>query len=260
MARQRNEFDDTKLLSVPAVMSVTVRDKTLTFVTPNKTAAWRAHTLNTKEPETIAWLDSLTPRDLLVDVGANVGMYTIYAAAVSGAHVMAFEPESQNYALLNENIFMNRLDGRARALPLAISDSDGIDSFNLSAWGGGGSCHSAGDATGFDGNPFEPRFVQGAYKTTLDRLAEHFSGYAAAHLKIDVDGLEPNVVSGASNLFEKRAFRSVLIEINHNLDAHINIVRKMLQWGYRFDPSSVIKNLRKTGPFAGVANYVFSAQ
>ena len=39
------------------------------------------------------------------DVGANVGMYTVFAAPTRGARVFAFEPEAQNYAMLNRNIF-----------------------------------------------------------------------------------------------------------------------------------------------------------
>src|SRR5262245_41812198 len=41
---------------------------------------WRARTFFTEEPDTVAWLDGLRPDDVLWDVGANVGLYTIYAA------------------------------------------------------------------------------------------------------------------------------------------------------------------------------------
>ena len=79
---------------------------TYSFVCPNRTVSWRVTTFLTKEPETIEWIDTFAPGDVLFDIGANIGCYSIYAASRS-VRVMAFEPESQNYALINQNIFLN---------------------------------------------------------------------------------------------------------------------------------------------------------
>ena len=89
------------------VIGVTRHGRKLRYATPNKTTLWRAETLVTKEPGTIEWLEAITPGSVLLDVGANVGMYTVFAAVISGARVFAFEPESQNYALLCKNIVTN---------------------------------------------------------------------------------------------------------------------------------------------------------
>ena len=67
---------------------------------------WRALTFYTEEPETIKWLDGMKKDDLFWDIGANVGLYSIYAAKSSGCRVLAVEPEAQNYALLLENILL----------------------------------------------------------------------------------------------------------------------------------------------------------
>ena len=79
------------------------------FSTPNTGTRWRVETISTKEPCTLEWIAEFKPNDILVDVGANVGMYTVWAAATRGARVFAFEPEAQNYALLNRNILFNDL-------------------------------------------------------------------------------------------------------------------------------------------------------
>ncbi|MDA0225662.1 MAG: FkbM family methyltransferase, partial [Proteobacteria bacterium] len=79
----------------------------LRYYTPNAQTRWRVESLYTKEPDTIDWLCSMTREDLLFDVGANVGMYTIFAAATRGTRVLAFEPEAQNYGILNTNIHGN---------------------------------------------------------------------------------------------------------------------------------------------------------
>ena len=54
----------------------------------------RARSLLSKEPETITWLDRLEEDDVLWDVGACVGSYSIYAAVRRGVRVVAFEPAS----------------------------------------------------------------------------------------------------------------------------------------------------------------------
>jgi len=229
----------------------------LYFESPNKATRWRVESFFRKEPETIRWMDTFAEQDLFIDVGANVGMYSIYAGARSKSTVLAFEPESQNYSLLNNNIYINRLDSRVQAIPVAISNEIKLDTFNLSSWGSGESCHSVGKPIDFNGQPFKPSFVQGTFKITLDSFSARLAPFKNTHLKIDVDGLESDVISGASELLRTRALASLLIEINHNLDSHINVIRTLLHAGYLFDPVQVKSSLRSTGPFAGVANYVF---
>src|SRR5919106_6075149 len=79
----------------------------MTFSTPNAFTLWRVQSIYEKEPWTLEWIASFEPASILVDVGANVGMYTIWAAATRRARVYAFEPEAQNYATLNRNIMLN---------------------------------------------------------------------------------------------------------------------------------------------------------
>ena len=81
----------------------------LAFFCPGKLPAMRARTLFTKEPETIAWLNSFAPNDVFWDIGANVGVYSLYAA-LKGNKVWAFEPAPGNYYILSRNIELNKLD------------------------------------------------------------------------------------------------------------------------------------------------------
>src|SRR4051812_19879990 len=124
------------------------------YATPNRTAKWRVDSLFTKEPATIAWLTRLTHQDVLADIGANVGMYSVLAAS-RGARVFAFEPESQNYALLNRNIMLNGMDARITAYSVALSDKPGFSVLHLSKFESAGSCHSYGEAVDPDLEPRE---------------------------------------------------------------------------------------------------------
>src|SRR3989338_9770525 len=89
--------------------------------TNNALTYFRANTFFSKEPDTLAWIDTFNKSDTFYDIGANVGLYSLYAA-IKGISVIAFEPESQNYAEFNKNIFLNNLDSKIQALNVAISD------------------------------------------------------------------------------------------------------------------------------------------
>lgn len=230
------------------------------FAIPNEASKWRVDTFFSKEPETLEWISSFRSDEVLVDVGANVGMYSVFAAAYTGVTVIALEPESQNYALLNRNIFLNNLSEKIVAFPYAVSQKHGTDLLHLSSWGAAGSCHAAGEAVGFDGNTFRPAFSQGVITISLDTLLAGFRLPPNCHLKIDVDGLEDEVIFGSRALLERNAFSSVLVEINSNLSRHLQIVNYLTSLGYVYSKEQVARSERKSGRFAGCANYVFRRQ
>ncbi len=62
----------------------------LTFHCPNDLTRWRVQTFFEKEPETLEWIDGFSANDVFWDVGANMGLYTLYAAS-KGTQVLAFE-------------------------------------------------------------------------------------------------------------------------------------------------------------------------
>lgn len=162
---------------------------TLRYSTPNTMTQWRVQSLRTKEPDTLTWIAGFQNGDILVDVGANVGMYTIWAAKTREVQVFAFEPESQNYALLNKNIYINQMSGWVRAYSVALSDTEGFSDLYLSQFSAGGSCHTFGEQVDFNLNPFNSAFNQGCYCTTLDKLVAQGIVPAPHHIKIDVDGI-----------------------------------------------------------------------
>lgn len=227
------------------------------YLTPNARALWRVETLFSKEPDTIDWIASFATDEVLVDIGANVGMYTVWAAKTRGVRVFSFEPEAQNYALLNRNIHANGLDQLVRAYCIALSDIGGFDSLYLSEVGAGGSCHSYGAALDFNNQPRTAPFSQGSVAVTLDDMVARGAVPVPQHIKIDVDGLEHKVMSGARQTLGNQAVRSVLVEINTNLDEHWQLVDLMLELGFDYSQEQVTQAQRSEGVFKGVGNYVF---
>lgn len=225
------------------------------YSTPNSMTAWRVQSLFKKEPDTIDWIAGFEPGAVLIDVGANVGMYTIWAAMTRGSRVFAFEPESQNYALLNRNIARNQLGERVIAYCASLSDKAGFGQLALSNFMVGGSVHQ------FSGNA-EPKakraaFLQGSYSSTLDILVDEGHIPVPSYVKIDVDGIEPKIVRGALKTFSNATVKSVLIEVDTNDEKHWEMIDLMLNLGFDYEQAQVDRAQRTDGPFKGVGNYVF---
>lgn len=229
----------------------------IAFNTPNGMTAWRVKTLFTKEPDTIRWIEGMTEGATLVDIGANVGMYSVLSSVARKVKVFAFEPESQNYALLNANIAANGLSNDVVAFPLALSDSRKLDRLYLSGLSAGGSCHSFAEQVGFDLKPRSSAFVQGAFSVTLDELVESGSVPVPDYIKIDVDGIEHKVLAGAQRTLSNPAVKELLVELNTHLPEHVAAIEMLERLGFTYDKTQADGALRKSGAFEGVGEFIF---
>ena len=219
------------------------------FFTPNDQTHWRARTLFTKEPVTIEWIDTFQPGEVLFDVGANVGGYSVWAARRRGVRVMAFEPESGNYSMLCRNFVLNGLGVRdAIAYCIALTNRTSFEAIGLSSQEIGGGCHTFGHGTA-------PKpIAQGCIGFSLDHVCQR-TRIQPDHIKIDVDGLEPDVIQGALPILD--SVKSLLVEVNTNLPEHLAMVEILKAKGFEFDQAQVDKAMRKEGQFKGLAEFVF---
>jgi FkbM family methyltransferase len=227
------------------------------YAIPNKQTLWRVETLHQKEPDTMAWISQFAAGEIMVDIGANVGMYTIWAAKTRGVKVYAFEPESQNYALLNRNIFSNQLSDRVQAYCIALSDVTGYSQLHLSNFVPGGSCHALNEKLNFKLEPFSPKFSQACYSTTLDSLIEQEVLPVPHYIKIDVDGIEHKVIEGCTRTLMRPGVKAVLVELNTHLPIHMKIVERMRRAGFGINQEQVRASLQPSGAFEGIGNYIF---
>ncbi len=211
----------------------------------------------TKEPDTIEWIRGFQPGEVFIDIGANVGMYSIWAAKTRGVRTFAFEPESQNYALLCRNIAMNGLMDHVVAYCLALSDSAGYSLLHLSQFKLGSSCHSFGEKVDHQLAHRDTQLSQGCVAATLDALVADGVLPAPNHIKIDVDGLEHKVLTGCRSVLGDARLKSVLVEINTNLAPHRQIIADMKALGFGFSAEQAALAQRSEGAFKGVGNYVF---
>jgi FkbM family methyltransferase len=190
-------------------------------------SAYKRHASVAKEPYTVEWLErSLRPGDVLFDIGANVGAYALVAAvAVPAAQVFAFEPGFETYAALCRNIALNEVGDRVTALPVALGPEAGLVSFNYQRLGAGEAQHHIGD-----GAPFDPVFTQRLLGLRLDDLGPLLGLPEPTHVKLDVDGAEPAVLAGGTQVLSSPKLRELQVECEPGDDA---VERALAQHGFQ---------------------------
>ncbi|MCI0565430.1 MAG: FkbM family methyltransferase [Nitrososphaera sp.] len=226
-----------------------VRGQNIVLSISNEIELWRALTYETKEPETLTWIEvNFLPDDVFYDVGANIGLYSLYARARLGSacQIYAFEPDSQNFSQLNKNIYLNQFSEELHGLPLAISDSTRLDRLTLRAFLAGSARHSVGGA--HDANEAgKSVFVQSIMCASLDDLVYHHGLPIPNHVKIDVDGHELPILKGAMRVLKDNQVRSLLVEVEpQERDAIMSLLTPL---GFR--------NIAGARSEAKVINYIF---
>lgn len=184
----------------------------LFFPTPNPLCEWRAKTFATKEPETLEWIDGLPECSVLWDVGANIGLYSVYAAKKRNCKVWAFEPSVFNLELLSRSVFLNHLTDRICIVPLALSDCMGPSKMKMTSTQWGGALSTFGQDFGWDGKSINQVFEFQTLGLSMDDAVKKLSIESPDYIKMDVDGLEHYILKGGSSVLQN--VKGVIIEVN----------------------------------------------
>lgn len=146
-------------------------------------------------------LHALKPNDLFVDIGANAGEFTILAAFVAKANVVAFEPVPEAYARLCANVRLNDLESSVRCFNMAVGQREGTIAFTSDQ---DTVNHVVADAEA----AVRPLMVS---MTTLDNV---LGTEEPRVVKIDVEGYEHAVLQGGKNMLAGSSVLAVIMEIN----------------------------------------------
>lgn len=188
----------------------------LVFSVPNGVSWARADSFSVKEPETLVWLDNMEPGSVVWDIGANVGLYSCYAAKRHGCKVYAFEPSVFNLELLARNIFLNELTEKVVIVPLPLSDHLTTSTLNMSMTDWGGAMSTFGESYTHDGKPLNKVFEFSTIGLSMDDAVSRLDITQPDYIKMDVDGIEHLILQGGISVLAK--VRGVLIEINDEFD------------------------------------------
>jgi|SoiMethySBSTD1v2_1073268.scaffolds.fasta_scaffold115311_2 FkbM family methyltransferase len=194
-------------------------------------------------------LHVLRPGDLFFDVGANVGSYTVLAAGAAQASCVAFEPVPASFQYLLDNVVLNELQDRVSANRIAIGAAPGSLSFT-SEWGVANHALAEGEIS------------TNAVRVPVQPLDDFWPIPAPGFvvLKIDVEGLEGEVIKGASRTLQSPSVKAVIMEILNGAESRYGyddwvVHERMLQLGfglYRYD--TLTRTLTATADVAGGNN------
>ena len=182
---------------------------------------WRAQTLLTKEPETIQWILEMPSDSIFWDVGANIGIYSVFAAKIRKNTVIAIEPSFVNLTTLAENVRINELSSSVLILPLALSVFDSPAMLSMDNIEIGHSNNQISNGTN------QTELFNRVLVASIDSLIKNSKVQAPTHIKIDVDGIELEILKGAekslkdviSLCIERPVDNRKILEINEFLQA-----------------------------------------
>ena len=142
-------------------------------------------------------LHILRPKDLFVDVGANIGSYTILASVVVGASTIAVEPDAKAMRALRRNVELNGVCGLVTTVEAAVGTTAGTANFTI-----GLDCtnHIA------SGRNEQSREV---IMRTLDSVV---GDSAPVLMKFDVEGFEDEVIAGAKHTLQRKSLLAIETE------------------------------------------------
>jgi FkbM family methyltransferase len=206
------------------------------FYCENRSQAQRAVSLWVKEEGTMAWIDAMVrPGERFLDIGANIGVYTLAAChRVGGAgKVYAIEPHKPNAVALMRNILLNGMQARADVLTTPLADKRMIARFNYKDLSPS-STGSQFDSTTASGKAFAPTAAEVCLGLSLDELIEIGAIEPPTHVKIDVDGTELSILRGMAGLLAGSA-RPRSIQVELNVGEQEAIIALLAGQGYRLD-------------------------
>ncbi len=183
------------------------KNKKITFKVDSEHCLKRYKSLLYKEKKTISWIDNMKRNDILWDIGANIGIYSIYAAKMKNLKVISFEPIVSSYHTLIKNIRENQLQKKVFAYPLALTN------FN-----GNGYIFYESDHSGSAGHKpvTNLKNKNKKFQTTLslspDFFVEKFNKSKPNHIKIDTDGNELSILKFMVKILKKKELKSICVE------------------------------------------------
>lgn len=146
-------------------------------------------------------LHALRPEDLFVDIGANVGSYTILASKNAGAETVSIEPVPSTFEQLLDNINLNRLSEKVIALNIAVGQKSGRLRFTTSL-----------DTV----NHVVPENSEekATIEVPVQRLDDVLKEKSPFLMKIDVEGFETEVLRGAEETLSRGTLQAIIMEVN----------------------------------------------
>ena len=146
--------------------------------------------------ELISFVKKYTKSGMIViDIGANIGSYSILASTIIGCHTLSFEPSVENYKILNSNVQLNNVQSTIKLYNYALGDKNESKTIGFK-----------GAMTYITNN--KRLNLQRTVIKKLDNIVTY-----ANLLKVDVEGYEEFVLKGAKGVLSHPKTNAIIIEL-----------------------------------------------
>lgn len=218
--------------------SLEILGKKINFFTPNQITEWRVNTFFTKEPETIEWINSFDNSKKIIfwDIGANIGLYSIYAALKhNNCEIISFEPSTSNLRTLSRNISINDLDGKVKIFTNPLTNqSEKFLNMKEGQFIEGGALNTFGEKYNFEGNDYLSHMNYQIIGKSINSILSDKILEVPNYIKIDVDGIEHLILQGADKYLNDENLKSLSIEINDNfLEQYQSVLKIMNDYNFK---------------------------
>ncbi|MBT4690892.1 MAG: FkbM family methyltransferase [Rhodospirillaceae bacterium] len=219
--------------SLDPTISVDTKHGAIIFYCPAKQAFTRT---GMKGKHIFNWIDTFEDDEELWDIGANVGIFSLYSAR-RGLKAVAFEPSPSNFYLLTKNVELNRFDDNICSLNVALHNQTEINHLHMAGTVVGSAQHNFASMTASDQGVDNPT-GQSIYRQSIigygiDDFVETFAVDIPSHIKIDVDGNESLILEGGDKTLSDPKLKSMYIETRS--DTYSDVVKKMKDLGMQQD-------------------------
>src|SRR5829696_6401888 len=185
--------------------------------------------------------------DVVIDVGAHIGPYTLKASKRVGLNgkIIAIEADPENFDILNRNIQLNKLTNVIALNYAAYSKEDKIKLYLPSKEKEEESSYTKYNTIMTERVHNEKKFVEINANTLYYLLQSNGIKHEVNWIKIDVEGAEYEVLKGAKNIISKSNNISLLIEI-HNLSENTSLnepIKEFLNsYSFKIDFEKVVSS------------------
>ena len=208
-------------LNIPIKRYVFYKNGVNIFVNTNNSLTyrrWKNFETTGKETETLNWIDSFEDNSVFYDIGANIGVFSVYGAIKKKLNVCSFEPEPNNFIELYNTIKANKLDIIPIMLPLYSNKKNLV--LNMSSFGTGHSAHI------LKSEKLKQDYLIST-TDTIDSLIQSKFIEIPNYIKIDTDGNEKEVLLGMEETLRSNIVKSILVELDFIED--LNFVKDYLK-------------------------------